>query len=267
MTDINSLPGTGEYIAYFRPYNRKFKSVEYRLPHSLIDELKPDFDKLKKLLDEACLLYVHTWSLADKRCRELMREESTGTLGRDPEKDAKYRHEQILVNIKLLEIESKMSNIVYGQFRKGLDSGLIPEEVSSIMAGALAAYEELGVPASERYLEMTRARERKIEQEIRESKHAAPSDNPDVVMECVKVQQVAYQTSGPMNTILKLKPFYDGSWIYYGSDVVDMATYRNASSHDASWALAASKANGGIYGNTPETFEYIKPMIKKEYGI
>ena len=267
MDKKEKLPGTGEYIAYFRPYNRKFKPVEYRLPQSFVDEFRPSFDKLKKLLDDACLLYVNTWRLADKRCRDLMQEEATSTLGRDQKKDAEYRHDQILINIKLLEIESKMSDIVYGQFRKGLESGLIPEEVSSIMTGALAAYEELGVPASERVLEMTRTRERITEQEIRESKHAVPLDYPDVVMECVKAQQVAYQTSEPMNTILKLKPFYDGSWIYYGSDVVDMKSYRNASSHDAAWALAASRVNGGIHGNTPETFEYIKPMIKKEYGI
>ena len=267
MDKKEKLPGTGEYIAYFNPFNRRFKPVEYRLPQSLIDEMKPSFNKLKKLLDKACLLYVNIWKLADKRCRDLMQEESTGTLGRNPRKDAEYRHEQIRIYIKLQEIEEKMSNLVYGQFRKGLDSGFIPEEVSSIMTGALRAYEELGIPYSQKLLEMARGKAKKIEQEIRDSKHEKLQENLDIVMECIKAQQIAYHTSDPMNNILKIKPFYDGSWVYFGNDVVDRKSYEFASSHDFDWALASAKGHGGIHGNSPETFDYIKPMIKKEYGI
>ena len=267
MNRYENLPGTGEYLAYYNPDNRNFKSVDYRLPQSLIDEMQPSFNRMKKLVDDACLLYVKTWRLADERCRDLMQQESTCTLGKNPREDAEYRLEQIKINIKLLEIEERIARISYGQYRKGLDSGLIPDEVSDMMTRALIGYEEIGIPFQEMYIEFVRNKERRIYQEIKKCKHITPAENPDIVMECIKAQQKAYDSSRPMRNIFRIKPFYDGSWAYYGNDVVDRSTFEYVRKHNLDWTMASVKGHGGLHGDSPETFELMKPMIKNEYGL
>ena len=267
MNRYDNLPGTGNYIAYYKPDNRKVRPVEFRLPEDFVGDMKPDFDKIKELNDEACLLYVKAWTLADKRCREIIQEGSVSTLGRNPKKDAEYSYEQGVIRRKLLEIEAEANKLMYGQYRKGLESGLLPEEVSTLMTGALAAYDELGLPALKKLI----ASAKKAEDELYRKKNECEPDEKigasDVAMECAKAQQKAYQCCTAMDHILRIKPFYDGSWVYFGNDVVDRKAFDNASKHDCAWAMAVAECHGGTSGDSTETFKYMESKIKLEYGI
>jgi len=266
MNIYDSLPGTGSYMAYFKADNRRVKPVKFRLPEDFVEEMKPDFDNIKKLNDAACLLYVRAWDLADERCREIIQEGSAGKLGGSPEKYMEYNLEQCILHRMLLEIESESNKLMYGQYRKGLESGFLPDEVSVLLKGALSAYDELGAPALEKLI----ASVKKAEDELyrkKESGDYEKAEVSDVLTECVKAQQKAYQCCAAVAHILKVRPFYAGSWVYFGNDAVNRNEYDKASSHDFTWAMASAEGHGGTSGNSPKTFEYMKPKIKAEYGI
>ena len=260
MNKKENLPGTGDYIAYYKSENKHFKSLEYRLPKSLIEDMQPDLDKIGKLFCEGQCLFIKSWKLANERCYTIIQEAPV----MDAVKNAEYSYEQNRINLGLLEIDKKMSDLMYGQYRKGLKSGLIPEEVSKAMTGALIGYEELGVPAQDGIIGRARTRVEESRQALKKCKKI--TEKTDTVLECIKAHQKAYRSTRPISSIRSIKPFYDGTWYYNGDGLIEGKDYDYALMHRRMWVMASSKAQS-LYGDSPETFEYMRNNIMKEYNL
>jgi hypothetical protein len=256
------IPGEGTYSAYFRSENKNYKSIEFRMPQEIETELAPDTAKLEDLMDQACSLFVKAWKLSDARCRRLIEDSSAATVGSRLD----YEFEQSLTRVKLLEIKSKMEEIVYRQYEKGLSTGKLPEQVVEPMAKALASHKTIGIPLQEKSLDKAKADEADLARQLRGYKPEMEEEPADLITECIKAQQKAYQATHPMHNITTLRPFYDGTWTYRGKRVVATENYMYAMRHDITWTESAAGA-ADLKNVSDESLSQIRQDIRAEYGI
>ena len=261
-TREEDMPGEGSYSAYFRSENRNYKSIEFRMPQEVEAALAPDTAKLEDLMDEACAQYVKAWKLADARCREIIQDGPAALL----EKRLNYEFEQSLVRIKLLSIKSKMEAIVYGQYEKGIATGKLPAEVVEPMTKALESYRSVGVLLQEKSIEKAKSREAELGKQIRECRPGTIEKTADIVTECAKAQQKAYQAAHSMHNITTLRPFYDGTWAYRGKKVISAEAYMSAMKHDITWSESAA-GMADLSRGSSEIPEHIRQNIRTEYGL
>lgn len=263
QTDLEKIPGTGDCLAFYR-LDSKHPGIEFRMPQSLYDEMKPGLDNMKKLMGEACCLFTKAWKLADGRCRQIINGISDTRKIQD-----EYVHEQELIRVRLAEIRADMNEIKYDQYRKALKSGKLPKEAAEPMRSDLECYEKMERQIDSDYVD------RAMDSEQKMKKHEnTPAKNihnfveqRDTVSKCIRAQMAAYKSTKDIRHIRDTKPFFDSDWFYRGEDAVSKGEYQYAEEHDYAWVMATwqGRKNGGE--RSPEAAGYIRPMLTREYGL